>query len=104
MRNSSLLLLIIPLHQSNKSIITGKLFEYLASCVPILCLGPVDGDAAVIIRNCRSGKTFTYYDVDRISEYLRSVSKSSAPSDKNAVMNYSRVNQTKLIAEVLEQN
>jgi glycosyltransferase involved in cell wall biosynthesis len=101
MRNSSLLLLIIPLHQSNKSIITGKLFEYLASRVPILCLGPVDGDAAVIIKNCKSGKTFTYYDVDSISEYLKSVSKNPTPSDKMAVMSYSRVNQTKRIAEVL---
>ena len=62
MMNSSLLLLIIPLHQSNKSIITGKLFEYLATGLPILCLGPVDGDAAEIIKKCKAGKTFVYYD------------------------------------------
>jgi len=39
MMSSSALLLIIPSHSSNKSIITGKLFEYLASGKPILCLG-----------------------------------------------------------------
>ncbi len=102
--NSSLLLLIIPLHKSNKSIITGKLFEYLASGVPILCLGPLDGDAAVIINNCKSGKTFSYYDIDRIAEYLSTVSKNPILSDKNAVLSYSRINQVKRIAEILEQN
>lgn len=104
MVNSSLLLLIIPLHQSNKSIITGKLFEYLAAGVPILCLGPVDGDAAVIIKNCKSGKTFSYYDVDGISRFLTSVSKNSPAPDKNEVLSYSRVNLAKRISEVLDQN
>ena len=101
MVNSSLLLLIIPLHQSNKSIITGKLFEYLASGVPILCLGPFDGDAAVIIKNCKSGKTFSYYDVDGISEYLTAVSKKPFESDRSIVTDYSRTNLAKRLADVL---
>jgi glycosyltransferase involved in cell wall biosynthesis len=101
MMNSSLLLLIIPLHQSNKSILTGKLFEYLASHVPILCLGPVDGDAAVIIKNCKSGKTFSYYDVDGISEFLTTVSKKPFESDRNIVSGYSRTNLAKRLAAVL---
>jgi glycosyltransferase involved in cell wall biosynthesis len=42
MMTSTLLLLIIPSHHSNKSIITGKLFEYLGTGKPILCLGPED--------------------------------------------------------------
>jgi glycosyltransferase involved in cell wall biosynthesis len=103
MVNSTLLLLIIPLHQSNKSIITGKLFEYLASGVPILCMGPVDGDAAVIINNCKSGKTFSYYDVDNIAEYLMTVSKKPFASDSDAVRAYSRGILVKRIAEVIAQ-
>jgi glycosyltransferase involved in cell wall biosynthesis len=38
MLKTSVLLLIIPDHQSNKSIITGKIFEYIASGKPIICL------------------------------------------------------------------
>jgi glycosyltransferase involved in cell wall biosynthesis len=101
MVNSSILLLIIPLHESNRSIITGKLFEYLASGVPVLCLGPVDGDAAVIIKNCKSGKTFSYYDVDNITEFLATVSKKPLESDRYAVSGYSRTNLAKRLAEVL---
>jgi glycosyltransferase involved in cell wall biosynthesis len=104
MMNSSLLVLIIPLHPSNKSIITGKLFEYLASGIPILCLGPVDGDAAAIIKKCKAGQTFTYYDMNKISRFVSNVSKNSGTSDKTSVMEYSRLNLAKRIAGILNSN
>ena len=102
--NSSLLLLIIPLHISNKSIITGKLFEYLATGLPILCLGPVDGDAAQIIRKCRAGKTFVYYDVEKISSFLSEVRKNSFITDDSLVGSFSRSNLVRRIAEELDNN
>jgi glycosyltransferase involved in cell wall biosynthesis len=71
--DSSILLLIIPEHKSNKSIITGKLFEYIASGKPILCLGPEDNDGSVIIKENEVGETFIYNDYKGISEYLTSV-------------------------------
>jgi glycosyltransferase involved in cell wall biosynthesis len=101
MMNSSLLLLIIPLHQSNKSIITGKLFEYLATGLPILCLGPVDGDAAEIIKKCSAGKTFVYYDVQKISKFLTDVRKNSNTTDLSSVRSFSRLNLVRRIAELL---
>jgi len=44
-------LLLLPLNnvKSQKGIVTGKLFEYLASQQPILAIGPADGDAAAIL-------------------------------------------------------
>jgi glycosyltransferase involved in cell wall biosynthesis len=60
MLESSALLLIIPEHESNKSIITGKIFEYIASGRPVICIGPKDGDAAGIIRDSESGEVFDY--------------------------------------------
>jgi glycosyltransferase involved in cell wall biosynthesis len=104
MMSSSLLVLIIPLHQSNKSIITGKLFEYLATGKPIICLGPVDGDAAEIIATCRAGKTFAYYDTVDISEFVTNAGKLPEVSDEKAVKNFSRLNLAKRISEVLESN
>jgi len=70
MIESSLLLLIIPDHKSSKSIITGKLFEYIASGKPVLCLGPVDGDAATILELYGFGKCFSYRDINSIENFI----------------------------------
>jgi glycosyltransferase involved in cell wall biosynthesis len=104
MLESSLLILIIPLHQSSKSIITGKLFEYLASGKPILCLGPVDGDAAEIINKCKAGQTFTYYSFGEISDFIVNITGDPGISEKTAVMNFSRRNLVRRIAGILEFN
>ena len=69
------MLLIIPDHHSNKSIITGKLFEYLASARPILCIGPPDGDAADIIETAGNGKCAAYNDMEGIIRLLTSFIK-----------------------------
>jgi glycosyltransferase involved in cell wall biosynthesis len=104
MLESSLLILIIPLHQSSKSIITGKIFEYLASGKPILRLGPVDGDAAEIINRCNAGQTFTYYSFGEISDFMVKITGESGKSDMTAVKNFSRMNLVRRIAGILEFN
>lgn len=104
MMGSSLLVLIIPLHQSNKSIITGKIFEYLASGKPILCIGPVEGDAAEIIDSCMAGKTFTYYDSTGITEFVTNMAMRTELPDEKAVIRFSRSNLAKRIVGVLESN
>ena len=40
----------------------GKLFEYLAAGRPILGTGPVDGDAAHILRECHAGEMIGFND------------------------------------------
>jgi glycosyltransferase involved in cell wall biosynthesis len=70
MKAADVLLLVIPDAKGNKGILTGKLFEYLASGVPILCVGPTDGDAAEIISNCNSGSSFNYEDAAGMENFL----------------------------------
>lgn len=65
--NADVLLLFIPNIINNEGILTGKLFEYLASENYILGFGPSKGDAAQIIRECNSGKMFDY-DTNVLSE------------------------------------
>ena len=60
MTKSSVLLFIIPKTRNNSLIITGKIFEYIASSTPILSVGPTEGDAAKILSN--SGR-------DQMSDY-----------------------------------
>lgn len=72
MVSSSLLLLVIAKHHGNRSFLSGKLFEYIASGKPVLCLGPVDGDAAQILNSTGLGKCFDYDDDNGIAEFILS--------------------------------
>jgi glycosyltransferase involved in cell wall biosynthesis len=100
--NSSALLLIIPDHKSSKSIITGKLFEYLASGKPVICLGPADGDAAAIIDECGHGRTFSYSDSRGIAEYLETLVSNPGITEKISPEIYSRKNLVKRVADLLD--
>ena len=68
--NAGMLLLLIPDVPHAEGILTGKLFEYLATGRPILCLGPVHGDAASIIENCKAGATFNHDDFQGIKDFI----------------------------------
>lgn len=70
MAESSVLILIIPDHSTSRSIITGKLFEYLASQRPVLYLGPVDGDAAEILRASGHKSVFGWNDHPGIARFI----------------------------------
>ena len=55
---SQLLLIILLLNNCyEKGVLTAKLFEYLVSGRPILCIGPRDGAAARIINETNTGIT-----------------------------------------------
>lgn len=103
MRSSSMLLLIIPEHRSSASIITGKLFEYLASCRPVICLGPVDGDAANILKETGHGQCFDYRDAEGISDYLKSSMKGDEKKAFTLPEEYSRKILASKVAETLMQ-
>lgn len=102
MMSSTILLLIIPDHRSNKSILTGKIFEYLASFKPVICLGPVDGDAAEIIAKTMAGKTFGYNDVDSIILYLNELNKGMNKTSYNTIKKFRRTELTKHLVGVMK--
>lgn len=70
MLGSSVLLLIIPDHPENRLIITGKLFEYLAARKPVLFIGPVDGEAAHILRLCGQPGVFDGHRPEEIERFI----------------------------------
>jgi glycosyltransferase involved in cell wall biosynthesis len=73
MKSSAVLLLIIPDVEGNEGILTGKLFEYLASERPVFGLGPVKGSAAGIIRECSAGEMFERTQKEESYSYLKSL-------------------------------
>lgn len=102
MQGSSALLLIIPDHLSNKSIITGKIFEYIASCRPVICIGPEDGDAAVIIGSVKAGEAFGYEDRNGIANFIKNLPKDTVRSTAEGRSAFSRRNLTLQVSRILE--
>lgn len=107
MKAADALLLVIPDAKGNKGILTGKLFEYLASLRPILCIGPVDGDAAAIISSCGSGETFAYEDGKGMTAFLQKELEAWKKPDsifngnESVINTYSREEQARQLIGIL---
>ena len=96
-RSSTLLLLLLmpDSEPRAKGLLTGKLFEYLASGRPILCIGPEDGDAARILKETQAGVTVRFEDRERMKETIKGLYQKyleeGLPSNENKkVEKYSR--------------
>ena len=105
---SDALWLLIPRVKDDKGILTGKLFEYLASRKPIIAVGPVDGDAAKIIEECGAGRMFSRDQEDQIAGYILGLIKdrlNGKPLDNasDTFKKYSRRKQAEALAGIIEK-
>lgn len=71
-RKSQVLLLIEIDSEDTKSIIPGKLFEYMVSERPIIAIGPKDSDFAEIIKSTNTGVFFTYDEKEALKNLIAS--------------------------------
>jgi glycosyltransferase involved in cell wall biosynthesis len=101
MVSSSLLLLVIARHPGNRSFLSGKLFEYIASGKPVLCLGPIDGEAAHILNTSGYGKCFSYDDENGIAGFILSNLMQVSESRKARPVEFSRRYLAEQIATLL---
>lgn len=106
MQSSTLLLLLIPEAENDKGILTGKLFEYIGSGRPVIGIGPVDGDAANILRETAGGEIFGRGDKSAIESHLIHAigdweqGKSLSPVTQ-PVLKYTRRNLTAELAAII---
>ena len=107
-RSSTLLLLLLmpDSEPRAKGLLTGKLFEYLASGRPILCIGPEDGDAARILKETQAGVTVRFEDKERMKEVVKGLYQryleNDLPDNADAeIERYSRRALTKQYAQIL---
>ncbi len=70
MAEANILLFVVPRSKNNKLIITGKLFEYIASRTPILSVGPVNGDASKILQDTGRDKMASFNSKNAIKMTL----------------------------------
>lgn len=109
MHSAHMLLLPIPQSENNKGIITGKIFEYLASRRPILSIGPKDGNAAEILSMCGKETMLDYSDKIGMRTLIASAYDSYKSSNLSRVTgneiyrNYSRLGCTEQLSNVINQ-
>lgn len=106
-RKSQVLLLIEINSEETKSILPGKLFEYMVSERPIVAIGPKDSDFAEIITNTNTGVFFEYSEKAKlkqtIHEYYNQFLEAKLQSYAVGLQQYSRKNLTQQLVELLRQ-
>lgn len=104
-KQSQLLLLVEIDSEGTKTIIPGKLFEYMVSETPILAIGPRDSDVERIIKATNTGHYF-YYDAheqlkSQILTYFEAYKSNSLSTQPIGLKPYSRRELTKTLSELI---
>jgi glycosyltransferase involved in cell wall biosynthesis len=84
MLDANLLLFVIPVSERNHLIITGKLFEYLATGNPILAIGPKGGNASALLTDAKRDDMLDYGDKNLIMKQIENAYqnwKKETPAD-----------------------
>ena len=102
MARSSLLLLVIPDYKKDFAHTPGKLFEYIATQKPVLFIGPIDGDAAEILKLCGHSGIFSGKNPDEIEEHILNAMRSGDAGSLNKHPEYSRKVLTQKLGDILK--
>lgn len=90
---STVLLLVLTGYKDAEGYMPGKLFEYVATGLPILGIGPEEGDAAKLLQESKAGVMVESNDSGMILSSLLKLYhdwQKGVPDLKNLSMNYSR--------------
>lgn len=103
--SSGLLLLLLNQTENAKWILPGKLFEYMFTGKPILCLGAVDSDVKDVIEKTNCGILAEFDDKVKMKEYILEAYesyKSNISSKHNMnVKQYTREHLTDKLSKLL---
>ena len=106
-KKSQVLLLIEINSEDTKSIIPGKLFEYMVSERPIIGIGPKGSDFAEIITDTNTGIFVDYSEKDKlknvIATYFKQFLEGELKSHAVGLQKYSRRNLTEKLANLLKR-
>ncbi|MEZ7504424.1 glycosyltransferase family 4 protein [Flavobacterium sp. Arc2] len=106
-RKSQVLLLIEIDSEDTKSIIPGKLFEYMVSNRPIVAIGPKSSDFAEIITNTNTGVFFDYSEKVKLKsvilDFYNQFLQGKLQANGVGLQQYSRKNLTKELVKLLNK-
>ncbi len=106
-QESQVLLLLVNNSPNARSILTGKVFEYLAAKRPILALGPSGGDVELLVNSTSSGVFVPFDSSSRVEEGLLKLwdwyQKDWEEFNPQNIEKYSRRSLTQRIAILLNE-
>ncbi len=98
------LVLILTNTKNAKGNIPGKLFEYMATTLPILALGDPMGDSAKILEQAEVGSVLDHSDHVGIQVELRKLfERTGKPEMVSSIAHYSRRNLSFQLAKLLDE-
>ncbi|WP_333601339.1 glycosyltransferase family 4 protein [Flavobacterium sp.] len=104
-RKSQVLLLIEIDSEDTKSIIPGKLFEYMVSERPIIAIGPEGSDFAEIITSTNTGVFFTYDEKEKLKalllKYYQEYQNQNLKAHAVGLQQYSRKSLTEQLSKLI---
>jgi glycosyltransferase involved in cell wall biosynthesis len=104
-KKSQVLLLIEINSEDTKSIIPGKLFEYMVSDRPIIAIGPKDSDFAEIIASTNTGVFYTYDEKEKLKalllKYYQEYQNQNLKVHAVGLQHYSRKSLTEKLAKLI---
>ncbi len=105
-RKSQVLLLIEIDSEDTKSIIPGKLFEYMVSNRPIVAIGPNGSDFAEIITETNTGVFFDYSEKMKLKsvilDFYNQFLEGKLQANGIGLQRYSRKNLTKELSQLIQ--
>lgn len=102
---ADVLVLILTDTKNAQGNIPGKLFEYLATGIPVLALGDPEGDSAKILKDAGAGQVIAHTDAASIKAQLRTLMDSSLKKvDPKDLEKYSRQHLSHQLARILDEN
>jgi len=107
-RKSQVLLLIEINSEDTKSIIPGKLFEYMVSNRPIIAIGPQGSDFADIVTQTNTGVFFDYSEKAKLKsvilDFFNQFLEGKLQAHGIGLQQYSRKNLTKQLAQLISKS
>lgn len=101
---SAVLLLVLTGYKDAEGYMPGKLFEYIATGLPIIGIGPENGDAAILLKQSQNGLMIDGTKPEYIKKWLTHYHQkwqSGENHNRNESSNYSRKFLTGQLAELL---
>ncbi len=107
LKKSQLLLLVINKTGNNKGMLTGKVFEYVSSERPVLCLGPQGSDVERLLKETKTGNFVEMDDTaglkKNILHFYTAFRKGALSVEPENLTQYTRKNLTEKLSAIFDQ-